>query len=353
MARELVVRRHIPGYNFVADAKTGVTFRWGTTLADDPPSAPWPELADISISNRCNAGCDYCYRDSSPDGHLMSVGSYARVLDQLTHPELGRVFQVALGGGEPTEHPHLGEILRLTRERGIVPNYTTNGLGWTDETVEVTKATCGAVAVSHDSHRMAASGLERSLDAAKELSASGVGVNIHFVLSSESVSDAVAILDGRMDEELSAFSAVVFLLLKPTGRADGDLVLRSGNKLDAFLNLVGAPRTRLRIGFDACTVPALLSGSRVTTAMVDSCEGGFFSVYVDEHEICSPCSFANVPAERFDLRHHDFQWVWSEGFSPYRERVMDNHASRCVGCRPFSECRGSCPYFEELHLCRL
>jgi radical SAM protein with 4Fe4S-binding SPASM domain len=349
---ERVLRRHTLGYNFVADPDTGVTFRWGSALADDPLVAPWPELADISISNRCGAGCGYCYRDSRPSGDLMGLDAYMTVLDQLTHPELGSVFQVALGGGEPTEHPQLADILRATRRRGIVPNYTTNGLNWTDEVVAVTKEACGAVAVSHDPHRGTSSGLQYSSDVATDLAAAGVGMNIHFVLSAESIGGALALLEGRMDEQLSSFNAVVFLLLKPTGRAAESLVLRPGKELDAFMRLVDEPHTKLRVGFDACTVPALLSGTQIATAMVDSCEGGFFSVYVDEHGVCSPCSFADVPSERFDLREHDFAWVWGEGFSSYRKRVMKRHASTCVGCRPFSQCRGSCPYFEELHLCR-
>lgn len=107
MPHEGVLRRHTHGYNFVADRGTGVTLRWGETLADDPLRAPWPELADISISNRCTAGCDYCYRNSTAAGDIMEATAYGRVLDKLTHPVLGGVFQVALGGGEPTQHPEL------------------------------------------------------------------------------------------------------------------------------------------------------------------------------------------------------------------------------------------------------
>ena len=49
----MMIRRHIGDYHFVADAKTGVTMRWGKTIQDNPTFAPVPELADISISNHC------------------------------------------------------------------------------------------------------------------------------------------------------------------------------------------------------------------------------------------------------------------------------------------------------------
>lgn len=56
-----MLRRHIGNYNFVGDAKTGITLRWGKTINDNPVFAPVPELADISISNHCTKGCSFCY----------------------------------------------------------------------------------------------------------------------------------------------------------------------------------------------------------------------------------------------------------------------------------------------------
>ena len=31
-----MLRRHIGNYNFVGDAKTGITLRWGKTINDNP-----------------------------------------------------------------------------------------------------------------------------------------------------------------------------------------------------------------------------------------------------------------------------------------------------------------------------
>jgi hypothetical protein len=47
----LMINRHTDNYHFVADPMTGMTLRWGKTMADNPEWAPVPELADISISN--------------------------------------------------------------------------------------------------------------------------------------------------------------------------------------------------------------------------------------------------------------------------------------------------------------
>ena len=55
----------------------------------------------------------------------------------------------ALGGaGDVDMHENFEEILKYSRENGIVPNFTTSGLGMTPEKAEICKKYCGAVAVS-------------------------------------------------------------------------------------------------------------------------------------------------------------------------------------------------------------
>jgi MoaA/NifB/PqqE/SkfB family radical SAM enzyme len=159
--------------------------------------SPWPELADISISNRCSKGCSFCYRNSTPNGDLMSLDQYIQVLDQLTSPVWGPPFQVALGGGEPTEHPELIQILEETKKRQIMPNLTTNGMSLSEEHIRAFKKHCGAVAVSSvviDS--------ELQSNTSKLLTA-GIRTNLHFVLSESSLDLAIEILRGKFDCELN------------------------------------------------------------------------------------------------------------------------------------------------------
>jgi len=107
------IRRHIDNYNFIADQETGMTFRWGKTFNDNPKFAPVPELVDISISNHCSKGCDFCYRDSKLNNSFMSLNDFEYILKKLKHPKYGNVFQVALGGGEPLEHPDFIKFIEL------------------------------------------------------------------------------------------------------------------------------------------------------------------------------------------------------------------------------------------------
>lgn len=105
-----------------------------------------PELVDIKITDFCPYGCPFCYQGSTTDGKhadRYTVSSYASVLSE------NKVFEVAIGGGEPTLHPEFIQILRDFRSKGIVPNFTTRNLAWLrGESREEILNLCGSFAVS-------------------------------------------------------------------------------------------------------------------------------------------------------------------------------------------------------------
>jgi MoaA/NifB/PqqE/SkfB family radical SAM enzyme len=149
MPRTPIVIRHFTGqhYSSLFNPNTGFFARVEEPGYSEPFwSQLGPELLDIAITNWCDRGCEFCYRDSSEAGQHMSVRQYEAIMRQAVRVQ---VLQVALGGGNPNQHPDFCEILRLTREEyGIVPNYTTNGRGLTEQVLNATRTHCGAVAVS-------------------------------------------------------------------------------------------------------------------------------------------------------------------------------------------------------------
>src|ERR1700733_2702922 len=89
-----------------------------------------PELLDVAITNWCDKGCSFCYRKSDVSGSHMRLEDYRELMRQAQQMH---VFQVALGGGNPNQHPQFCDFLRITRDDfGIVPNYATNGRGLTE-----------------------------------------------------------------------------------------------------------------------------------------------------------------------------------------------------------------------------
>jgi radical SAM protein with 4Fe4S-binding SPASM domain len=255
------------------------------------------------------------------------------------------VLQVALGGGNPNQHPDFCEILRLTRERyGIVPSYTTNGRGLTDEVLKASREYCGAVAVS------AYSPYEEMSDAVEVLSSHGIRTNIHFVLESRSIETALKWLE-TPPSFLDGVNAVVFLNYKPVGRCnDHRLLLKRSDKVSQFFETATLDRHKFKVGFDSCLVSGLVRFTSVPAIYYDGCDAGRFSMFISEDMKMYPCSFMTVDYEGTPVEEDNILEVWRTGelFTQMRDRLADG---RCRGCKQANLCLGGCPVFEEINLC--
>jgi organic radical activating enzyme len=98
-----------------------------------------------------------CYQDSDEIEHTSDIlTKFQEFFGRFSINQMP--FQIAFGGGEPTSHPQFVELMKLSYDMGIVPNYTTNGM-WTYEgsdmvsmVLNATKKYCGGVAVSTHPH---------------------------------------------------------------------------------------------------------------------------------------------------------------------------------------------------------
>lgn len=81
-----------------------------------------PELVDLKLTGYCSFGCSWCYQASTLQGKHAKLEDVRFVVKEL---EKVGVSEVAIGGGEPLQHPDIIETFRLFKEAGIVPNFTT------------------------------------------------------------------------------------------------------------------------------------------------------------------------------------------------------------------------------------
>jgi MoaA/NifB/PqqE/SkfB family radical SAM enzyme len=96
-----------------------VTLGYNGPFPDDVPA---PRFLHIEITSRCNLSCGNCY--VKPTSEEMSGEEIKRVLDEVAAM---RVFQVALGGGEPFLREDIFDIARHAVSLGLVVTATTNG----------------------------------------------------------------------------------------------------------------------------------------------------------------------------------------------------------------------------------
>lgn len=127
--REWVVFNKISGtkIRFSFDSPTSFTHaryeRFPETIVNLPTA---PELVDLKITNRCNYGCEFCYQNSTPDGRDQLTLDPYNLIHKLADM---KVFEVAIGGGEPTLSNNFDSIIRYCNQMGIVPNFSTKNYG--------------------------------------------------------------------------------------------------------------------------------------------------------------------------------------------------------------------------------
>ena len=151
--------RIFPESNYKAIHMNGKTIRIALDPKQPITELKFPEFYDVKVTGKCFGNCPWCYQDSketceNPENAVQKFGEFFGSMTENEKP-----FQIAFGGGEPTESPDFLYLLIKCSELGITPNYTTNGM-WVDymhpakmnTILEYTKKYCGGVAVSTHPH---------------------------------------------------------------------------------------------------------------------------------------------------------------------------------------------------------
>ena len=117
-------------------------------VIDDDGGLRAPIVAHWAVTYRCNLSCAFCYAESGPD---REPEPHARIRRRIVERLAAwGVFEVALGGGEPTLLPDFADLLAAIRDGGMVPNVTTNGTIHRPEVVAALAEHAGVVHLSAD-----------------------------------------------------------------------------------------------------------------------------------------------------------------------------------------------------------
>jgi MoaA/NifB/PqqE/SkfB family radical SAM enzyme len=310
-------------YNLTFNTETGETNRWGATVEDDPQFAPAPEIMDISVSDRCNKNCNFCYRSNTPNGTIMTLNDFKSLMSKIVVKKGNITFpsQVALSNGSLGSNPELYEIMEHCRSIGVVPNITISGDGLDDyHTTQLVKY-CGAISVSNYNK-------DTCYGAVKKLTDAGLKqCNIHQLISSENYDQCLAVADDTTtDPRLKNLNAIVYLTLKKKGRGvnSENVSFEEYKKLIRFLL-----DNKISFGSDSCGCHAFLKclteeERKMYEPMVDPCESGCFSYYISANLKAFPCSFAEGKESGMSLQGtKHFDEIWHSPVNlDWRERLL-------------------------------
>lgn len=327
--------------------RTGVLDEQGRDTGVDPFMASFPHLIDVGVMGHCiNGRKGYCRQagigcyqsGGSKSEPNMSLEDFSWIASQCN----GRTNQLALGGrGDPDQHEDFDQILRISRENNLVPNFTTSGIGMTVDIAKSCKQYCGAVAVSWYRNKFTNRAIETLLEA-------NVKTNIHYVLGRNSIDEAIERIENNAFPR--GVNAVIFLLHKPVGLGTEDNMLSlNDERVSRFFKLIEQPHCAFKIGFDSCSIPAIISlNIKTIIQALDTCEGARFSCYIGPDMVMLPCSFDQDKKYGVNLRRTTIEEAWnSNEFNEFRRSLRN----RCSSCPRRVDCMGGCPLMPNIVLC--
>lgn len=326
--------------------RTGILDEEGRDTGIDPFMASFPHLIDVGVMGHCKhgktglcvkAGIE-CYQNGldmeAPNMRLKDFESIARQCR-------GKCHQLALGGrGDPDQHEHFEELLKITRGNMLVPNFTTSGYGMTEEIAKLCRKYCGAVAVSWYRSPYTLRAIEMLLKA-------GVKTNVHYVISNTTIDEALRRV--RRDDFPRGINAVIFLLHKPTGLGTQENVLDVNDiRVKEIFKEMDKPHA-FKVGMDSCCIPGAVNFSEnVNPDALDTCEGARYSCYISSDMYMVPCSFDQKMAYKVSLREKSIKEAWNSApFEMFREKLR----RACPECEKKAYCMGGCPLTPEVVLC--
>lgn len=300
-------------------------FRDGTRVRYDsggiaPSSTDLPDLVDLKITDRCQKGCSHCYQNSGPDGEH---ASYKRIAEFASNLQNLGVFEVAIGGGEPTEHPDFMAILSMIRAYGPKPSFSTGTMDWlgNEAFVNCIRKTCGAVAFSTNSVEEACRWFEESeslscdpLDYTK-----GAQIAIHYTLGLNPVEDLGTFLQGVSGHFSNGYMSgrLVLLNWKECGRAgkapystDGWCeVLRSALRGMSVMDSLTLRDDSFfdSIAVDSFLIPDVVDNLKEVHPVLCGRDDGHFSFYYDAVKNVYAAHSA-LPGSEFAARSPKVAW---------------------------------------------
>ena len=285
-----------------------------------------------------------CYKNNrNIPATNMPLEVFADILDKMPKT----LTQVAFGITGVQTNPDFIPMMRYCRDKGILPNFTLSGIDLTDELAKEISEVAGAIAVSaYQTNKNVC------YDTIKKFTDYGMNqINIHIMVSKETLPFVYEVLNDRLtDSRLEKMHAIVFLGVKPKGRAKNThhpLTKAQYKKL-----VKTAITSGVTFGFDSCSAPKFEAAIKMMEmspnlkeGMIESsesCESSLFSSYINVYGEYWHCSFSEEePNQNFvdvtQVKDFIAQVWYSPAVVEFRNKSIASTKNGCRNCTVFPE----------------
>lgn len=190
-----------------------------------------PSLVDISLTNRCNLNCDFCYASSSPfekSEHELSLDDYRKIFKDLADM---KVLRISLSGGEPFIRNDFFEILNEAQKYDYAIVINSNGTLITEEIAKkLTEYNFDRICISLDGSNSNKHDIVRgnnsfiqTIEGIRLLQKYNLPVSTLFTLHKSNVDDLLDTI--KLNENLGMHHMTIMVVC-PTGRdSKGDTLV--------------------------------------------------------------------------------------------------------------------------------
>ncbi|RQH02069.1 radical SAM protein [Paraburkholderia dinghuensis] len=206
-----------------------------TATAATAPDNFIPAVCDISVTNVCNAACDFCgfSRDKKLAGprRYLDPDAFARALPILRRR---RIKYVTFQGGEPLVHPDIDALVASASQAGMVCAIITNGWFLPRHIERLAQAGLKRLLVSIDSPNIHEHELNRGLNGlGPRISAGLAAARAHGIFTCASVTVSRLVRYDALPETLAelGFDAVSFSYPRRAPFGSTSLVYDEASKL--------------------------------------------------------------------------------------------------------------------------
>jgi radical SAM protein with 4Fe4S-binding SPASM domain len=359
---------YLRAHHFVVEGPSDGSLERVTNARDAAPTttAPpralvAPETIHFSVTGRCDQACAGCFYSARPGSAVTPTDASFELFERVVHQAAeARVFQMALGGGEPLLHPRLLNMVRLARQNNLVPNLTTNGNLLTVEVAAALKeaglgqAQISLNGASEKTNAATRPNFAQAMAAIDACRAADLRFGINFLLTRSSLPDLQAVI--RLGQAKGA-ATVNLLRPKPPTTEDDWLECESPTAMDyrkvrAVLKQTRVsgsrvqpetcnlePETRLTIDASLTFLITDCSPQALYRAGVWGCSAARKFVTVTQDGDVLPCSHVRWS----DVGGGDVMRAWRKSAIFARFRALEDlmHGP-CRACSCLSLCRG-CP----------
>ena len=310
------------------------------TVAAPLRSFAVPEAIHIDLTTVCPLNCPYCYKDTLKNKE-MSFETFSRIIYQA---EKLKVFQIAIGGGEPLLVKNLPEYVKKVSSCKMACTITTSGYGLTEQLLKELKVSgVNHIQVSlngstREIHSCSRDGFDYAISALELLSKNNVLFGINWVARMDNVRDFENIV--AYAKKLGADN-INILRYKPAIREE---YIKNALTHEAFYELIESIKKvrdiNIKVDCAFSSILCCLHGNQINP-INSGCGAGRRFMMIDPYGNFKPCSHMHLVSEEKDILQY---WIASPDLEKLRqgEELIDGVCRSCHYLKVCRGCRGIC-----------